>query len=302
MKKGNAVAKVIPADLTEEQKNKWTEILTDYYKNLGKLTEDEIKDKISQVLTDCVTGWPNAPNTLESRISLKTGYKSKLLSNLSARKTFVKKKEEEAKLVETLQTGSKKFSNLDEALTDEEKKWWGQRLNEYRGEFEFNVSSDMVLLNQLLVEELLQRRIFFQQLKRNEALGLEASRVLTESNKRIQDLQTKLGITRDQRVGILNQIDGNVANISVKLEEKLKEYGESFTKEVEDEIYYKTLQQQRPPNNILPSTEQIEAILSGSGDVFEQKELDRSKMDVEQPDLKKDKKEPTEELPSGIVL
>ena len=132
----------------------------------------------------------------------------------------------------------------------------------YSRDFDFNDSSDKPLLDQLLVEELMQRRLFRKSLKYPDQ---NYDKKLNDSVKRVTDIQTKLGITREQRAGILNKIDGNVAQLAISLDEKLEKMPAEMKRQYEEEVKYQAMRDQRPPVNILPPRDKLEALLNVGG-------------------------------------
>lgn len=240
--------------LTQEDIERWTPVLTTHYRNRG-LSEDEIQKTIQSVLAECQTGWNRAPRDLDTRVKMKSGFQWKSFENLRPRK---KEEEPEVDLEEDVDFDF--FSTMNE----KERTWWDQRLSEYKKDFDFNASSDKPLIEQLLAEELIQRRVVNKQLKFRDR---DYSKQLNDGLKRVTELQIKLGITREQRAGVLNKIDGNVAQIAVELDEKLAKMPEELRKQYEEEMKYASMKAQRPPINILPPIERVEALLGGGHEI-----------------------------------
>jgi hypothetical protein len=243
-------------EMTEEDRQRWFLPLKEYFISKGLSPEDAEKE-IEKSFLECSEGWERAPRDLDTRIKMKTGFHWKSHSNLRPRQ----KKTDEEILEETPQEDKDDISEnyIDSYVKPHEKIWIEERRRVYYSEFDFNPSSDKPLVDQLLVEELIQRRIFKNQLQ--GTLKNLDSRVLTESLKRMSDIQTKLGITREQRAGILNNIDGNVAQLSVSLDQKLITMTEEEKKNEEEEVQFIAKKRQRPPENILPPVSKIEALL-----------------------------------------
>lgn len=243
--------------MTEDDKSRWYSVLEDYYRSLGH-SEDKIKTEIFRIFSEAQAGWNRSPNDLDTRIKIKSGFQWKSHDNLIPKRRTIEetKTENEEDNVVGL--------SLKDSMSSEEKEWWDKRMAEYNADFEFNESSDKPLLEQLLVEELLQRRLFKLQLKHNNR---DYSKRINDNLKRIAELQTKLGITREQRAGIMNKVDGNVAQISVSLNEKLEQMPEKMKIDLEEEMYYTTRKAQRPPINVLPHIDKIEAMLNVDGKI-----------------------------------
>lgn len=243
--------------MTDKDKERWFPLLEEYFRDKD-IPESDITNKIEKIFAECQLGWDRAPRDLDTRIKMKTGFQWQSHANLMPNR----KKEEEAEIIK------EKVDVADISLFDTMSKsevvWWQERLSIYKKDFEFNDSSDKPLLDQLLVEELVQRRLFKLQLSNKER---DLSKRLTDSMKRVTELQTKLGITREQRAGIMNKIDGNVAQLALSLNEKLENMPEKIKKDYEDELYYRNLKNQRPPINILPAPEKLQAMLNVDGEV-----------------------------------
>lgn len=255
-----------PIIMSEEDKNRWYPVLREYFRQLGR-SEDKIEEEIIRVFAEAQSGWNRAPRDLDTRIKIKSGFQWKSHENLKPNRKDIKEiqpSESEDEIIAGL--------SLKDVMNQEEKDWWEERMKIYNHDFEFNNSSDKPLLEQLLVEELLQRRLFKLQLKYNNR---DYSKRITENLKRVSELQTKLGITREQRAGIMNKVDGNVAQISLTLQEKLGQMPEVLKKEYEEELYYAGRKAQRPPINILPDVAKIESLLNVDGKVSANLDSDR---------------------------
>lgn len=244
--------------MDKKDQERWIPILQEYYLQKG-LDERKIQETIDLILKEAQIGWPRAPKDIDTRIKIKSGYQWKSHGNLkpNLNSVYTEIKEEEPE---------ENFSDdyLVKSLSNNEKDWWRLRRTEYMRDFEFNSSSDKILLEQLLAEEVIQRRTLIDQLgSRNR----DFSKQLNDILKRITDLQTKLGITREQRAGILDSIDGNVAQLALSLDKKLEAMPEELRKQYEQELYYINLKQQKPPINILPPIEKIEALLQVGGSI-----------------------------------
>lgn len=244
--------------LTDTDRQKWYKLLLTYYQKKG-LQEEEAKEKIEKVFKEVQEGWDRAPYSLAVRIKMKTGYQWKSYSNLHPRKKNEAITEEIPENPDDEDFTDTYFFN---SMTKGEKKWWVERNNIYSRDFDFNNSADKPLIQQLLVEELIQRRLFKKQIMYPNN---DYSKRMTENLKRITELQTKLGITREQRAGIINKIDGNVAEIALTLDEKMAKMPDELKKMYEQEAKLQFLKDQNPPNNILPPLEKMKAMLQING-------------------------------------
>ena len=244
-----------PIIMTDKDRERLEPVLTEYYRSKG-LDESKIQKQIDKVFAQSQAGWERAPNDLDTRIKMKSGFQWKSHSNLKPKQKQIKDNSPATKEEDDDST------DLIKTLSKGEREWWDERSRIYKKDFEFNDSSDKPLLDQLLLEELMQRRLFKMQVKYKDR---SYSKELTDSMKRVTELQSRLGITREQRAGIMNKIDGNVAHLSLQLEEKLREMPDKMREQYEEEMKYKAIRDQREPVNILPPLEKVEALLNVDG-------------------------------------
>jgi len=291
------MAQIIP--MTKADQLRWRPILEEYYRDKG-VPENQIEDIIDQVFVECQKGWERGPRDLDTRIKVKSGFQWVSHENLKPNRQ--KLSEEQEKPEEDDNVGD---DYLYGTMTQNERIWWGKRKDIYVKDFEFNESSDKPLLEQLLVEELSQRRLFKMQLKYPDR---DYSKKLTDSLKRVTEIQSKLGITREQRAGILNKIDGNVAELALSLDEKLARMPETLRLEYEEELRCINLKAQRPPINVLPPIEKVEALLQVGGKLSANLDSERiseitEAVGQELNDQREAKKEiPSKELSLGYEL
>jgi len=283
--------------MTDQDRERWEESLVEYFRAAG-VPDSEIKPKIDKAFAECQAGWNRAPRDLDTRIKVKTGFQWKSHANLQPKQ----KEMPEVSAVEEDEDDTVE-GQIFKYLSKYEKNWWEDRMKIYTKDFEFNKSSDEPLLHQLLVEELIQQRLQKKSLKKNSTVDNKA---LNDSLKRITELQQKLGITREQRAGVMNKIDGNVAQLAMQLDEKLELMPERMKKDYEEELYFTNLKSQRPPINMLPPIEKIEALLQIDGKVSGNIDSERiseiseevAKEITEQRETEKEPK--IKELPDGI--
>jgi len=248
--------KILALDMSEASYRTWYDKLTDYYTDKG-LSQLKIPEKIKKILDDAKRGWPHAPRDVETRIKIKSGYKWKSHNNLAPN----------AENIPNVIRHNEKVDNTirdmyqwDQNLSDREMAWWKEREGEYEKEFEFNDSSDKPLLFQLLVEELTQRRLGALILK--DASAADAySKLMTESLKRMQDTQTKLGITREQRADLIDNRSGDVSSLSLDLDEKIRRAKDKIEEWTKDTSKQKFIKSKLDPINPLPPIPKIEALL-----------------------------------------
>ena len=228
-------------------------ILQKHYKDNG-VEDDKIDQLIEENIHLAEIGWPRAPKDILLRLQKKTRYPF-------APTPAPKQKTSKITSQSTKGTNhSFEPSTIQQVLKPDEQTWWSARLAIYIEEFEFNKSSDIAILEQIMVEELLQRRLSIQQLQ-NPQVDSMISKTQSESLKRLLDLQTKLGITREQRESSLANVDGNIANIAVMLDEKMDEIEKERKRQIAEEEIFQTQKNAEVPINVLPSPDKLANML-----------------------------------------
>lgn len=242
--------------LSDRQQQEWYDVLAEFFLSKGVPKED-ISEKIKEILNQAQEGWPRAPKDIATRIKMKSGYQWKSHSNLRANPdTLPSVIEDNNNRVNTMRD----LYQWEKSLKSSEQIWWRKRESQYRSEFEFNKSSDEPLLFQLLVEELTQQRLAAIILK-DPKMADAYSKLMTDSNRRMQDLQTKLGITREQRADILDDAEGDIASLSIDFDEKVKRAKLQIKEWAKEEEKFKFIKDQAGPINPLPPFRKIEALL-----------------------------------------
>lgn len=107
-----------------------------------------------------------------------------------------------------------------EIYDPEELAFYNRRKKIYTSEFEFNSSSDLSLLEAVLSDELLLRRLSNEQIKGKKDY---VDKNIDDIQKRLRENQKSLGVTRAQRVAEDSNQKGNVAQLSESLDKKLLE-------------------------------------------------------------------------------
>lgn len=237
-----SLAKEVPLTTTEQ--NRIGEILVPFFIQIKGMDEVTAKTEAIAVITEAQKGWPRAPKDIYLRLQKKSGYK------------FLEDRPLQATSVKPKNGGKVLYRTVRESLDDQEKLWWDSRIKLYVEEFEFNKSSDIALLEQVVVEELLQKRLSIEQLTQGHIDSM-MSKTQSESTKRMLDMQEKLGITRKQREESMSNIDGNIASVAVLLEEKLAMIQAEAKKQKEEEDYFQAQKDAEPPINVLPSEEKL---------------------------------------------
>lgn len=209
------------AELTEVKTG-----LTQYYSNNPNFLKngETIDSKIDEVIEKCKVGWVCASKTsFIKRVQWYTKWNSTSIRNrfdyqpnyaaieqIKTQEAIKKKSQLSSDVCSTILRGM---------LTSSEKKFWLEKEEQYRSEFEFNTSSDSALLMQLLLEELTLFRYASRRIQNPDDNSIED--LITESNKRLINAQKALGVTREQRENATNEADGNIAQLSLIVDEKL---------------------------------------------------------------------------------
>jgi hypothetical protein len=208
--------------------------LYQYYKDIGY--SGSIAEKTDEVLKKASEGWKRAPKGFYDRLRHVIGRHAlyKYEKNKKEKNILQVKTEKPAK--ETVEEVKEKFKldtayvrtesvfgeSLFDYLRDDEKLFWQKRENEYRKEFDFNESSDKVLLDEALYLEILLRRIRLSNITgdyKDLVKGLKENDIV-DNHRRVLE---KLGLLRVQRIQYDQNIEGNVGEISLILEEKMAE-------------------------------------------------------------------------------
>lgn len=106
-----------------------------------------------------------------------------------------------------------------EIRSKEEAKFLKARRQYYLSEFEFNKSSDQILLESVLADEILLRRHQNIKLKGESYV---ADNVISELQKRLRENLVALGVSRKQRISDSTANKGSVSQISDVVEKKLE--------------------------------------------------------------------------------
>ena len=214
--------------------------LREFYIKRGYKGDAEAK--IEKVIASCIAGWERCPKNFQQRIDKKTQRQTQNWKHLED-VNLKRKKVAEEKLrldditeqvleEEGLKTRPKSnYSDvliggisLDDLLTagalgEEERLFYLEREAAYHGEFDFNTSSDEALLQQIITDELIMRRARFAILS-GKSLADEPA--LDKISARLRENIIRLGISREQRERDRGGKGGNVAELSLRLEERLK--------------------------------------------------------------------------------
>ena len=209
----------------------------------------DISVKVGKILSVCLEGWERAPDSFLERVKMKLGRKrvsyyekgnfGKLPDELGKNNNrLIPKKEEIGKKLQ-----KETLSQIEQAdtlelispafLSSEELKYVDDRKSTYNKEFEFNESSDQVLLQQILIDELIIRRINLARLQGSDDISQsDIDKIMDRFRKNLE----KLGVLRVQRLELNSDIQGNVGQLSMELEKKLERIKKLKDKQLREEI------------------------------------------------------------------
>lgn len=177
------------------------------------LTPMRLDERIRKTIETCIYGWYRCPGDFDKRILLKMGPNSKKLKKRRDKKRYNK--------VRSAQKFVKSGFFNDIELSEDEAVFADGRYQSYTEDFEFNSSSDQMMLKQLIVDEILINRLEIERL-----MHVELDQNVEMLNEKIQDRYRKnllnLGVSRQQRVEYDQNIEGNVGQLSMNVEGKLE--------------------------------------------------------------------------------
>ena len=179
-------------------------------------TTAEINLKIEQMMNKAKWGWRNAPQLYSRRIEILLGVKSKAYVQEKRREMEQLKEAEKKKKIHSSYLGD----HLQ--LNPTEHQYMKDRFKHYNKDFDFNESSDQVLLNQIIVQELLLRRLEVTRLTKSTDVEAKQEVVVKELGEQYRKNLTDLGVSRKQRVELDQSIDGNVAQLSSMVDQKIE--------------------------------------------------------------------------------
>jgi hypothetical protein len=258
-------AKPRKINLTIEERAKWETLLVEYYSQAGiespsfkqfrespegKACESPVFSFVTKIVDECEAGWPKAPKDIKRRIELKTQWNTPARAKKSAKQqsTIVEKAKDKRLSISM---------DIKSYLTEEEQEFFSMRLNKYIDDFDFNDSSDMPLVERLIIEEIMHKRLIIMQL--NSVSGIpqkiDADIIndsLNDVHKRIMDLQKQLGISRMQRSDELNKGYNSIAEMAANLDDKLKKFPELRQKLHDEEQTYYSAKALEEPINVIP--------------------------------------------------
>jgi len=263
--------------ITQEEIDEARRWLLSFYSDINY--EGNIPDKVEEVINKSIKGWERAPKSFFKRVKKIVGHHA--IYKLKQQKKDQLKKGKFTN--ESLDGALKGFENetndenqeeisqdisdenvveksdvvfgesIFDYLYDDEKKFWIKREAAYRKEFDFNNSSDRVLLEEVIYIEILLRRLrlsVIDQTREYNVKGLREQDLMDSHKKALE----KLGILRVQRIQFDQNIEGNVSELTLLLDEKLNEI-----KQLKDnKLYKKSIDRIKDKFNILTITELVD--------------------------------------------
>jgi hypothetical protein len=235
-------------DPSPEEISQWRSYIIDVLTYIN--FNGDMQIKAGKIIERSLNGWDRCPNDFEARVKQLIGHQSvnayeggtelkdpfkdtrgtgKQVGNKP--KTKQDRYYQEAGI--TSEVGIEPADLFSPAvLSSEELAYMRQRERDYRSEFDFNNSSDVVLLNQVLTDELMLRRIQLNRLKGERVSESDVNKAV----ERIRGALKELGVTRAQRMELDQDVQGNVGQLSLELEKTLNQVERLRDKEKRDKI------------------------------------------------------------------
>lgn len=219
--------------------------------------KDDVSNEVDSVIEDCINGWPNAPKSFANRITRRAklyGIDGENTNNL--KKPANKKKDIDGFLSRRSKKLEKFMALYDpfvKKLTKVQQDHFFERLSFYLNEFDFNLSSDLTLLLQLIVSEISVSDKQVKMLKEKDIKVQAAmSKFIMSINEEMLNLQKVLGITREQRQKGMGHAEGSISALAASVDEKIKNVGKIEAKEKEQEDLLMEAKMRRDDLNPIP--------------------------------------------------
>lgn len=240
------------------------QLMYDYYNsNPDKLIDKnghtiDVEKKIAEVIERATVGYPYCPRTFMGRVKNITKINCGTRSGIKKENYYNIRQN---KIAQVLADREKKtypgFSvkDLRDRLSTNEKKFWIEREEYYRTEFDFNNSADQAMLIQVLAEEVIQHRLISERLDDVENAHLqEIEDAMEASFRRLEKGLKALGITREQREKAGSEQEGNIASLVTVVEKKLKKIDALRQKDEEKETFLSKARSTERVLEILPNS------------------------------------------------
>lgn len=192
-----------------------TKQMTAHFEEIQFGTPAQIAVKVEEKVEKAKYGWDNCTMDFKSRIKALMGPNSRKLRLQKLKKLEKQKKDEARSVSYTPSLGERLKLDVDERAFME------GRYKYYEEDFEFNKSSDQILLRQVIVDEIVLRRLEIERLADKKLPDKDQEFLSREIQERYRRNLDNLGVSRKQRVEQDESVEGNVAQLSESLEEKL---------------------------------------------------------------------------------
>ncbi len=239
-------------DISREELSKWREYTVEVLRYTK--TKGDIQHRAGTIIRQAVDGWDRSGSDFETRVKAKIGFvkikayedKQNYVDPLEGKRDYTKAGRKPKELKEDYYALSGIETNVGippgdlftrELLSSEEIIFAKDREESYRNEFNFNLSSDSFLLNQLIVDELIIRRTQLARMKGDTISQSSINKVMEGFVKNLK----ALGVTREQRMENDQDIQGNIGQLSVELESKLEQIKKLVDKDRKEKVLKRIL-------------------------------------------------------------
>ena len=219
-------------EVPEEEIQAAKVFIKDYLRKHNKV-RGSLNAQITRMIKDCVEGWPTAPHTFKERILSKLGMKPDLTpkgrpleNKTQAEKDLINSTAAAKRTGRNMTEGDNDWLDLQVTLNNSEKLYMDKRFDQYKEDFELNDSSDVPIIRQIILEEIIQRRVQNEALKasRGEVVEPNITKLLTDSYDRMHKAQELLGISGRQRIKKMTNAEGSIAELNQVYLKTLEEY------------------------------------------------------------------------------
>jgi hypothetical protein len=232
-------------EIEEEEEKQARNFIKEVYRKV-KNVKGNLNTIANKIIKDCKNGWPNAPKTFRGRIFFKLNLNedgtTKSKGGYHGENALVKAQNAVLKRAGRAMVGDSTddsdWLDLNLSLTPREKEFFDKRLAEYKEDFDLNLSSDMPIVEQVIIEEIVQKRAQVEALKaaKGESVNPSVSKILTETYGRLQKAQEVLGIAGKQRLDKKSYIEGSILDLHKIYIETVKDYPETEIKWQAEEL------------------------------------------------------------------
>lgn len=232
------------SDFSKDEIEEWRSYSIEVLTKTGY--RKDIALKSGEIISQSIKGWTNASTDFGKRVKQKLGaqrvarFEGKPLGGGFEEKKFSGPGKPAHTTEKILQKET--MDQIDEIepinlfspafMSSEELKFIQGRTDSYSSEFDFNESSDQVLLQQILIDELIIRRISMVRLSGEDVPQTSIDKIMDRFRKNLE----KLGVLRVQRLELNTDIQGNVGQLSLELDKKLDKIRKLRSKEKREEL------------------------------------------------------------------